>query len=304
MNNSLGVGDSAGSGKVLLCDHCKSSNPIGSVKCKECGYYIVSKEPVDAAVASEIRKADYRQKAEKDKIRYEADLKKYKTGTMILAPIIAVWFLAMLIVWIVSVETAPKDETKTVPIEYKPYSQSLEIGENAKIEVVSGYSMAMLNVSETKNGIEYPNVNYYYLHVYCADGQEGIIKIHEWKAKGLFKPHPLIFTCDEPVTLYGTIVDTPDDAIAKYEDRHERYSDPKELGKALKEYKNMEILLNNKFEETVVTEHEETSAEKVFKIFCYVSPLFIFLFLILINRKKPRRKYPDLQVNNIPFNQG
>ncbi len=274
--------------KVLLCNHCKHINPLGTAVCSKCEFTVFSNTPIDISEAKAIQQEEIQRLIDEDNKNYETNKKKRSLLLKILVPIIAVWAVLTASMWMISTYLGPQDRTETVTINYEKYNENLAIGADAKLEATSAFTIA--TEYKTLNGAKVEGNVYYY--VITVDGDIGVIKTTMVEAVQ-FIGYPSGRFFKTPVTYCGTIVEAPEEALLKYEQSHGKWDeDTINLKDALKENRILEVNFSQPTEREIKIIAEKTLSDKVFKVLLMMSPLMIILLIVLLAFKKPRKKYP------------
>ncbi len=277
--------------KVIICDHCKHINPIGTSLCKKCGYFIVSSEPVDIEEAFKIQREETDKKEEKIKKEYQNDRKKQKLILSIFLPIIVVWAILMGIFWGIT-SAAPDKMYETVTIDYENYSETLSVGDDAKIEIVAGYCLA--REYKTVND-SYAGEESVYILVITSVGKTGIIKVDSNEGLDNIGNIYSHFTYEKPVTYYGQIVEAPEEALLKYEkdnsNWNEKYGDLGDLDDILRKNNILYVDFTPDTERKVPIEKDGISADKIFTVLKYLFPFMFILCMLVFYSLVPRKKH-------------
>ena len=273
MNNSL----DNNSLKVRLCDRCRHINSLETKFCARCGNILVSGTVFDYDKALEIQRAEQPEIIKKDKAEYEFLLKKYNSKRKILFSVLAVWIILSAIMLILSNFTGEQDRYETVTVDYKTYSDDLQIGDDSKIYVSS--VTESLSLTGTING-QYAGEISYYFFVETSDGNPGVIMVDRGDAESVLGYSNSLY-CQ---TYYGKIVRSPAEAKNHYDS---------EIKEMFSKYPVLMVDPDYETEREILVEAEDDVFDKISWALNSLLPIMIVLFVLLIKLKRPRRFFND-----------
>lgn len=278
--------------KVILCSHCHHINALNTKFCDKCGFLVADKEPMDIEKAKAEQLIAIKPLIENDKKQYEAALKKRKLFNKIFIPIILVWVLLLGITGFVSKLMGPQDSYETIKVDYKTYSEILSVGDDAKIEVKIYIPLAYER--KTVNGVYTGMNDSIYFYVTTTDNNSGIIKISNAGAKTKFGNYMFDYIPDEPITLYGNIIETPEDELLEYEKKNNiLIEEDGTLGDIMRKYNILSVNDVPEKERQIFIKAEKTAADTVFLVVLCFAPVMLIFLTVLLKYRKPRREYPN-----------